>query len=119
MPDKPMNAALNYAVALMRDRLDVEGPSNVQVIRGYIHTLTSLRAAPAPEGCKACDGDGQDIAITSLLPTVAGRETELRQAFDAGFACCSTQTDKYGEYSGESLDDEFRAWLAALRGGQS
>lgn len=72
-----------------------------------------------PHPCRVCGGDGGheagcpgDRSMAAPEPTPAGRETELRQAFEAGFTCCSTQT------SGESLDDEFQAWLAALRGGQ-
>ena len=60
MPEPPrppaqeqIDSALEYAIALMRNRLDVEAPTNAAVIRGYIAALT---AAPRPpeQWCAAC-----------------------------------------------------------------
>jgi hypothetical protein len=42
------------------------------------------------------------------------RET-LEQAFRAGFAACQDNTDKYGEYNGDSIEEEFAAFAASLR----
>jgi hypothetical protein len=42
------------------------------------------------------------------------RET-LEQAFRAGFAACQDNTDKYGEYNGDSIKEEFAAFAASLR----
>ena len=40
--------ALGYAIAILRDRLDVEASHNAAIIRGYINTLAALRSRPAP-----------------------------------------------------------------------
>lgn len=37
-------------------------------------------------------------------------EDQLRAAFEAGFAWCSSGTDKYGEYNGGSVEDGFTSW---------
>lgn len=36
----------------------------------------------------------------------------MAEAFAAGFNTCADETDKFGEYHGESIAEEFAAWLA-------
>ena len=40
-----LRSALQYALALMRNRLDVEAPMNAAVIRGYIGELEAILSA--------------------------------------------------------------------------
>jgi hypothetical protein len=51
--------------------------------------------------------------VLSLLTAEPARPQDtLRDAFKAGFSVAQHETDKYGEYHGESVEDEYRAWAA-------
>jgi len=53
------------------------------------------------------------MAVLSLLTAEPERPQDtLLDAFKAGFSVAQHETDKYGEYHGESVEDEFRAWAA-------
>lgn len=45
-PAPVVEKAMQYAIALMRDRLDVEAPANAAVIREYIAALSPRETAP-------------------------------------------------------------------------
>lgn len=49
-------------------------------------------------------------ADAARLRSAPAAEDQLRAAFDAGFAWCSSGTDKYGEYNGGSVEDGFTSW---------
>lgn len=77
--------------------------------RVYIPERDGRRCIEHPRGdhelaCVTCMESSMDQAI---------RETQ-QQAFAAGFRCAQDGTDRYGEWHGESIEDEFAEWLTAL-----
>jgi hypothetical protein len=57
-------------------------------------------------------GQVLDDVISLLTAEPARPQDTLRDAFKAGFSVAQHETDKYGEYHGESVEDEYRAWAA-------
>jgi hypothetical protein len=57
-------------------------------------------------------GQVLDDVISLLSAEPARPQDTLRDAFKAGFSVAQHETDKYGEYHGESVEDEYRAWAA-------
>jgi hypothetical protein len=61
----------------------------------------------------ACDAKQALREALSLLSAEPKRPQDtLLDAFRAGFSVAQHETDKYGEYHGESVEDEYRAWAA-------
>jgi hypothetical protein len=81
-----------------------------------------------PDWCLSCGGPGEqptepgtwspdDLlreAAASLSPQPAPEASLWRSAFEAGFAWCSSGTDKFGEYNGGPIEDGYAQWEAVL-----
>jgi hypothetical protein len=64
---------------------------------------------------RQCNECGLADEVREVRAQLTASEARLRKAFDAGYRVCADNTDKYGEYHGDSLEEEFASWLAAAR----
>ena len=121
-------SALLYALALMRNRLDVEAPMNAAVIQGYIDALIPLTTdalTSRPEGEPSAEpvenDDMTDDEVNDLLGLLAAGNAQPSPAtrepcghgWHFGGACNETRRPTIGDLLVER-DDMLASILVAL-----